>query len=78
MTSILKLTPQEKTEHEVIHISIKPNVSHKLKHNDTLETFLLGFPLTFSRILENLIAGSLREINLSELFRIVFQKLPCN
>ena len=53
----LKLTPREKIELEVVHISLKRDVS---QHNDA---FFRCLTLSFSRMLENLISGSLREMN---------------
>ena len=37
----------------------------------------MRFDINFREILENLIAGSLGEMNLSEWFEIVFPKLQC-
>ena len=74
-TQALKLTPQEKIDLEVIHIifQLKQTFHVSSKHcNNTFCTkaFLQSLTiLTFSRILKNLIAGLLGEMDLS--------KLPC-
>ena len=38
---------------------------------------LRGLRLIFSGMLENLIVGSLGEVNYSEMLQIVFKMLPC-
>ena len=66
----LKLTPQEKIELEVIHISIKMDVSCWLKTQQHRHLALLGgLILTTLRMLGDLIAGSLREVSYSEMFK---------
>ena len=60
----LRLTPREKIELEVTHISLKTDV-------------LRGLTLNFSRMHGDFIAGSPGEINYSERFQIVFKKFMC-
>ena len=40
-------------------------------------TFLRDLELIFSRMLENFIVGSRREVNWSEMFQIALKMLPC-
>ena len=42
-----------------------------------LSIIFRGLTLIFSRMLENLIAGSLEEVNKREMYQIVFKMLPC-
>ena len=73
---LLSFQAFKKIEHEVIHISIKKTFLDSSKHNNTL--FKHSYEVShFSRMLEKLIVGSPIEMNGSELFQIVFQKLPC-
>ena len=59
-------------ELEVIHISAETDVLRF-----ALSAFLRGLTLNFSRMLGDFIAGSRREMNHSEMFKIAFKKLPC-
>ena len=59
-----KLAPCEKIEFEVTHIPIKKMLHDSSKQNDAhFWLFFRGLTLIFSRMLENLIAGSLGEVN---------------
>ena len=70
------LRPWDKIELEVIHISLKTDVSGWLK-TQAYKAFLRGLTLNFSRMLGNFITGSPGEMNYSERFQIVFKKLMC-
>ena len=68
----LKLTPRKKIEHKFIHISLKRDVSRELKHSHTRfeNSYEVWHKISWEllRIVENLLAGSLREMNSNELF----------
>lgn len=64
--SALKLIPREEIKFEVIHVLIETDVSRQFKPKiQTLPAFLRGLTLTFSGMLENLIAGPLEKMDLS-------------
>jgi len=58
---------------KVISAEYFGNINGKNK----LSAFLRGLTLIFLRMLENLIQGSLRELNERKMFQMVFKELPC-
>ena len=73
-----KLTPREKIEFEVTIFQLKRCfMSLQNKMASVFSIILRGLTLIFSRTLENLIVGSLGEVNPREMFQTVFKMLPC-
>ena len=52
-------------------------MSFQNKMAPVFSIILRGLSLIFSRMLEDLIAGSLGEVNQSKMFQIAFKMLPC-
>ena len=73
-----KLTPERKLDLKLSIFQLKRRfMSVQNKMVPVFSILLRDLKLIFLRMLENFIAGSLGQVNWSEMFQIAFKMLPC-